>query len=39
MVLTNRSLGHVIKNDQRIAPSDRASELEAKVREENSLPF
>lgn len=34
MVLTNRSLGHVVKTDKRTAPSERASELEAEVREE-----
>ncbi|KAL2294886.1 hypothetical protein Nmel_018027 [Mimus melanotis] len=36
-ILGNRSLEHVIRS-WRIAPSDSASELEAKAREKNNLP-
>lgn len=39
VILRNKSLEHVIRSYWRIAPSDSASKLEAKVREKNNLPF
>lgn len=39
MLLRSRSQEHVTRGYWRIAPSDSAFELEAKVREENNFPF